>query len=109
MASSPGDLSSMVSQNYNNGVVMGFINTMDPKKTHEALRYLQEYIEEHRNEEGLNKIAFGYRGADEVADSKSEIREGIGGFLGATEATRDVTFDNWIINPLGTALAIFIQ
>jgi predicted RND superfamily exporter protein len=108
MASSPGDLTSMVSQNYNNGVVMGFINTMDPKKTHEVLRYLQEYIEEHRNDEGLNKIAFGYRGADEVEDSKTAIREGIGGFLGATEATRDVTFDNWIINPLGTALAIFV-
>jgi hypothetical protein len=32
----------------------------------------------------------------------------IGGFLGATEATRDVTYENWIMNPLGTALAIFI-
>jgi predicted RND superfamily exporter protein len=108
MASSPGDLSSMVAQNYNNGVIMGFINTMDPVKTHEAVVFLQNYIEKHRNDVGLEQVLFGFRGADEVADVNLEVKEGIGGFLGATEATRDVTFDNWLLNPLGTALAIFI-
>jgi hypothetical protein len=115
MASSPGDLSSMVSQNYNSGVLMGFINTMDPKKTHEALLYIQNYIEEHKNDEGLNKLQFGYRNGDESGDhnelskaGESYVKPGIGGFLGATEATRDVTYENWIMNPLGTALAIFI-
>ena len=116
MASAPGDLASMTGQDYNSGVILGFINTMHPKETHEAMRFLQHYIEDHKNEPGFNKVNFGYRNADasgdkgEIADDKSEayIMPGIGGFLGATEATRDVTYENWIMNPLGTALAIFL-
>ncbi len=115
MASSNGDLSSMVEQNYNGGVVMGFINTMDPKKTHEALLYIQEYIEKHKNEAGFNQILFGFRNGDLSGDTNelsvegaNYVKPGIGGFLGATEATRDVTFANWIMNPLGTAIAIFL-
>jgi len=116
MASSPGDLASMVTQDYNSGVVMGFVNTMHPEETHAALKYLQEYIEEHKNDPGLELVDFGYRNADASGDkgtiadvsSPEYILPGIGGFLGATEATRDITFDNWIMNPLGTALAIAI-
>ena len=116
MASSPGDLKSMVAQDYNSGVILGFINTMHPKETHEAMLFLQNYIEEHKNDAGFKKVNFGYRNADtsgdkgDIADDTSEnyIKPGIGGFLGATEATRDVTYANWIMNPLGTALAIFI-
>jgi len=116
MASSPGDLASMVTQDYNSGVVMGFVNTMHPEETHAALTYLQGYIEEHKNDPGLDLVDFGYRNADAsgdkgiIADTSSPeyILPGIGGFLGATEATRDITFDNWIMNPLGTALAIAI-
>ena len=33
---------------------------------------------------------------------------GLGGFLGATEATRDVSYANWLLSPMQTALAIFI-
>jgi predicted RND superfamily exporter protein len=116
MASAPGDLASMVAQDYNSGVILGFINTMHPKETHEAMLFLQNYIEEHKNDLGFNKVNFGYRNADasgdkgEISNDKSEayIKPGIGGFLGATEATRDVTYANWIMNPLGTALAIFL-
>ncbi|CAA6827662.1 MAG: Putative RND superfamily exporter [uncultured Sulfurovum sp.] len=116
MASSPGDLTSMVGQDYNSGVILGFINTMHPKETHEAVLFLQNYIEAHKNDVGFKKVNFGYRNADEsgdvgaIADDSSEsyVRPGIGGFLGATEATREVTYANWIMNPLGTALAIFI-
>jgi uncharacterized protein len=116
MASAPGDLSSMVAQDYNSGVILGFINTMHPKETHEAMLYLQDYIETHKNDKGFKKVNFGYRNADasgdtgDIADDKNEnyIKPGIGGFLGATEATRDVTYENWIMNPLGTALAIFL-
>ncbi|MDQ7083644.1 MAG: MMPL family transporter [Sulfurovum sp.] len=116
MASAPGDLASMVAEDYNSGVILGFINTMHPKETHEAMLYLQGYIEAHKNDAGFNKVNFGYRNADasgdvgEIADDTSEhyIKPGIGGFLGATEATRDVTYENWIMNPLGTALAIFL-
>jgi len=116
MASAPGDLASMVGQGYNNGVILGFINTMHPVQTHEAVLAIQKYIEEHKNDPGLNKLNFGYRNADssgdsgEIADDKNPayLEPGIGGFLGATEATREVTYANWIMNPLGTALAIFI-
>jgi predicted RND superfamily exporter protein len=115
-ASSPGDLSSMTTQDYNNGNIMGFINTMHPEETHEAMLFLQNYIEEHKNDQGLNQVECGFRNADtsgdkgDIADDTkiSYTKPGIGGFLGATEATRDVTFDNWLFNPLGTALAIFI-
>jgi predicted RND superfamily exporter protein len=116
MASAPGDLASMTGQDYNTGVILGFINTMDPKETHTAMLFLQNYIEAHKNDAGFKKVNFGYRNADasgdtgEIADDKSPqyIMPGIGGFLGATEATRDVTYANWITNPLGTALAIFL-
>jgi len=116
MASAPGDLASMTGQDYNSGVILGFINTMHPKETHEAMLFLQHYIEVHKNDPGFNKVNFGYRNADAsgdtgaIADDKSAeyVKPGIGGFLGATEATRDVTYANWIMNPLGTAIAIFL-
>jgi len=115
-ASSPGDLSSMTTQDYNNGVIMGFINTMHPKETHEAMLFIQDYIEKHKNDAGLNLLEFGFRNADKSGDkgaiaddtNPSYVKPGVGGFLGATEATREVTYDNWLYNPLGTALAIFI-
>jgi len=115
-ASSPGDLSSMVTQDYNNGVIMGFINTMDPKETHNAMKYIQNYIEKHKNNVGFNLVNFGFRNANTSGDTgpladdtkSTYVEPGIGGFLGSTEATREVTFANWLLNPLGTALAIFI-
>lgn len=110
-ASSPGDLASMTTQDYNNGVVMGFINTMHPQETHAALVFIQEYIEKHKNDPGLDMVEFGFRNADTSGDSGpmaddtklTYIEPGVGGFLGATEATREITFDNWLFNPLGTA------
>ncbi|MEW7979171.1 MAG: MMPL family transporter [Candidatus Sedimenticola endophacoides] len=36
------------------------------------------------------------------------VRPAVGGFLGATEATREVAVDNWLLSPLQTALAIFL-
>ena len=36
------------------------------------------------------------------------VRPGVGGFLGATEATRNVAMDIWLESPLGTAVAVFI-
>ena len=36
------------------------------------------------------------------------VQPAVGGFLGATEATREVAIDNWLLSPLQTALAIFI-
>ena len=116
LASSPGDLGSMVLQDYNNGVIMGFINTMHPVETHETLLFIQKYIEEHKNDTGFKDVYFGYRNDGESGDvsalaeegTSTYVEPGVGGFLGAVEATREITYANWILNPLGTALAIFV-
>ncbi len=111
-----GDMDSFITKDWNNGVIMGFINTMNPKETHQVTMDILDYIEQHRNDPGFSKIHFGLRCADTscdtgpTADENSDeyIEAGIGGFLGATEATREVAWDNWLKGPLQTALAVFI-
>lgn len=113
---SAGDMDSFVdTESWNEGVVLGFINTMDPVETHEVTMDIQQYLEEHKNDPGFSKVNFGLRNADTSGDSNAlseegpdYVRPGIGGFLGATEATREVAMENWLIGPLQTALAIFI-
>jgi predicted RND superfamily exporter protein len=113
---SSGDMDSFVNtESWNEGVVLGFINTMDPVETHEVTMDIQQYIEEHKNDPGFSKVNFGLRNADTSGDTNElaaegpgYVRPGIGGFLGATEATREVAMENWLIGPLQTALAIFI-
>ncbi len=41
-------------------------------------------------------------------DGPDYIRPAVGGFLGATEATREVAVDNWLAGPLLTAAAVFV-
>jgi len=115
---SEGDMDSFVSSNWNEGVVLGFINTMDPKETHEVTMDIQQYIEEHKNDPGFRKVNFGLRSGpvgDLSGDSNElsvegpgYVRPAVGGFLGATEATREVAIENWLKSPLQTALAIFL-
>ncbi len=112
---SEGDMDSFVSPDWNSGVILGFINTMDPRETHQVTMDIQQYIEDHKNDPGFSKINFGLRCADTSCDSgpvakdgPNYIRPGVGGFLGATEATREVAIDNWLASPLQTALAVFI-
>ena len=113
---SAGDMDSFVNtENWNEGVILGFINTMDPVETHQVTMDIQQYIEEHKNDPGFAMVNFGLRNADTSGDSNElsvdgpgYVRPGIGGFLGATEATREVAMDNWLLSPLQTALAIFL-
>jgi len=116
---SDGDLTSFVSSDWNEAVIMGFVNTVDPVKTHGVVVDIQAYIKKHENEPGFNKIKFGLNVGETitmpetgdvvtVVGDPSITSPGIGGFLGATEATREVSFDNWLISPLQTALAIFV-
>ncbi len=117
---SEGDMDSFVAPNWNEGVILGFVNTMDPVETHQVVADIQDYIEKHKNDEGFSMVNFGLRcgpveqaaicDSNELAidDSGSYERPGVGGFLGATEATRDVAVENWLKGPLQTALAIFI-
>jgi len=112
----PGEMDAFVNtQNWNEGIVMGFINTMDPVETHEATMDIQQYLEDHKNDPGFRKVNFGLRNADTSGDSNAlsehgpdYVRPGLGGFLGATEATREVAIDNWLKGPLITALAVFL-
>ena len=115
---SAGDMDSFVSKDWNEGVVLGFINTMDPVETHEVTMDIQQYIEDHKNDPGFSKVNFGLRSGpvDNLEGDTNElsvegpnyVRPAVGGFLGATEATREVAMDNWLLSPLQTAAAIFI-
>ncbi|MCB1866380.1 MAG: MMPL family transporter [Chromatiales bacterium] len=115
---SPGDMDSFVAKNWNEGAVMGFINTMDPVQTHQVTMDIQQYIEDHKNDPGFSKVHFGLRSgpADDLSGDTNElsvdgpnyVRPAVGGFLGATEATREVAEQEWLRSPLQTALAVFI-
>ncbi len=121
MMTSAGDMDSFISKDWNEGVVLGFINTMDPRETHQITMDIQSYIEAHKNDKGFRKVKFGLRcgpadDAKVVAECDERLgkpgpnylRPGLGGFLGATEATREVAMANWLVGPLQTALAVFI-
>lgn len=113
---SAGDMDSFVNtETWNEGVILGFINTMEPVDTHQVTMDIQQYIEDHKNDPGFSQVNFGLRNADKSGDTNElaqdgpgYVRPGIGGFLGATEATREVAMENWLIGPLQTALAIFL-
>ncbi len=114
-----GEMDSFVDTEYwNQGVIMGFINTMHPVETHQVTMDILQYIEDHKNDAGFRKVNFGLRSGpvtDLSGDSNElsvegpdYVRPAIGGFLGATEATREVAMDEWLKSPLITALAVFI-
>jgi predicted RND superfamily exporter protein len=113
-----GDMDSFVMKNWNEGVVMGFVNTMDPVEAHQVTMDIQQYIEEHKNDPGFRQVNFGLRSGpvndlsgdtNELStDGPAYVRPGLGGFLGATEATREVAVENWLSGPLLTAAAVFV-
>ncbi|MBF0379615.1 MAG: MMPL family transporter [Magnetococcales bacterium] len=113
---SAGELSAFVNNDtWNEGVVLGFVNTMDPKKTHQTVADIQAYIEKHKNDPGFSKVNFGLRNQDTSGDNNhlskpgpNYVAPGIGGFLGATEATWEVSIKEWLRGPLQTAGAIFL-
>ncbi len=68
-----------------------------------------------KNDAGFSQVNFGFRNADESGDSnelsvegENYVEPGLGGFLGATEATREVALKEWLKSPLITAAAIFL-
>lgn len=110
-----GELDAFVARDWNRGVIMGFINTMHPRETHAVTMDIQDYIEKHKEDPGFRQVHFGLRCKDTACDTgppatagPAYIRPGIGGFLGATEATREVAMDNWLAGPLLTAAAVFL-
>jgi len=116
---SDGDLDAFLdSSTWNEAVVMGFVNTMDPVLTHKVVDDIHTYLREHENDPGFNKLKFGFNVGETVTmpetgdvvtiTGKEGSSLGLGGFLGATEASREVSVDNWLMSPLQTALVIFI-
>ncbi|MEW8019708.1 MAG: MMPL family transporter, partial [gamma proteobacterium symbiont of Phacoides pectinatus] len=45
---SAGDMDSFVSKDWNEGVILGFVNTMHPVETHQVTMDIQQYIEDHK-------------------------------------------------------------
>jgi len=126
-----GDMDAFVKPDWTEGVILGFINTINPRETHKVTADILQYIEEHKNDKGMNKVNFGLRVGpgkpiydlsgnlvEEVnfagdtnelsVEGENYVRPGVGGFLGATEATRDVSQEQWLRSPFTTAVAIFI-
>ena len=113
-----GDLDSFVAKGWNEGVIMGFVNTMDPVKTHQTVKDIQAFFKDNENEKGFNLVEWGYKSGDTILMPESgktvTIEDSgtdtvaVGGFLGATEATHDVAEVEYIKSPLITALAIFV-
>jgi len=113
-----GDLDSFVAKGWNEGVIMGFVNTMDPVKTHQTVKDIQQWFIDNKDEPGFDLVTWGFKSGDvvhmpesgkmvQIEDSGTSTMA-VGGFLGATEATHDVAEVEYIKSPLITALAIFI-
>ena len=120
----PGELDSFVnSTTWDEGTIIGFVNTMDPVKAHETIVDIQNYIEEHEDQAGFRLIRIGIEGGEEIPirnDDGEEIgtiitedtlngKPAIGGFLGVTEATRDVAFAEWLHAPAMTSVTVFLM
>ncbi len=56
-----GDLDSFVDKDWNEGVIMGFVNTLDPVKTHQTVKDIQQFFKDHENKKGFNLVDWGYK------------------------------------------------
>jgi predicted RND superfamily exporter protein len=61
---SKGDLESFVSRNWNEGVIMGFVNTMDPVKTHQVVKDIQKWFKDHEGKKGYDLVTWGFKSGD---------------------------------------------
>lgn len=97
----PGDLSTVTDYDYTNGQLFGFINTLEPAELERVMRKITSYIELYSD----NRY---FEAADiSISDPISGL-PGIGGFAGTSDATREVSEQEWIRLPLTTALLVGI-
>lgn len=115
--SGAGELDTFVNtSNWDETVVIAFIRSLDIIKAHKTMQEIQNYLHEHRNDPGMDKLVIGVTTKDssrdlqptETDNNTIKNKAPIGGFLGITEATRDVAIHEWLRGPISTALAIFI-
>lgn len=119
-----GELDAFINtSNWDEGTIIGFVNTMDPIKTHDTIVDIQNYILERRNDPGWELIRIGIEGGETVKLNNDEGqllgtvvtedtlngKPAIGGFLGVTEATRDVAFAEWLHAPAMTSVTVFLM
>ncbi len=122
-SSGPGELDSFVNTDtWDEGVIVSFINTMDPVETHQTVVDIQNYLREHANDPGMDQLRIGIQAGEEIQirygettktivteDSVPDEKAAIGGFLGITEATRDVAFAEWLHAPAMTSMTVFLM
>ena len=84
--------------------------------------FRSNYLQQHQNDPGLRKLRFGIEAGEKVEirmdngvktivteESITDGKAAIGGFLGITEATRDVAFAEWLHAPAMTSLTVFLM
>ena len=122
-ANGPGELDSFVNTTtWDEGVIVSFINTLDPVETHQTVVAIQDYLRQHENDPGMDRIRVGIEANEKIQiqvgdgprtivteESIPDGKAAIGGFLGITEATRDVAFAEWLHAPAMTALTVFLM
>jgi len=116
----PGELDAFVNtQSWDEGLIVAFVNTMEPAQTHRTIVDIQNYLAAHADDPGMRKLRFGIEAGEHIArgdraggdvlvtgDTLSG-QAAVGGFLGVTEATRDVAFKEWLHAPLATSATVF--
>jgi len=63
----PGDLDSFVANDWNEGVIMGFVNTMDPVKTHQVVKDIQKWFKDHEGKKGYDLVTWGFKSGDIIS------------------------------------------
>lgn len=117
-----GELDSFVNtRTWDEGIIVAFANTLNPTKTHRTVREIQDYLSEHQDDPGMRKLRIGIAAGERVPvdnspGAKVVVTEesipgkaSIGGFLGVTEATRDVAFKEWLHAPAMTSITVFLM
>jgi len=117
-----GELDGFVNtRTWDEGIIVAFVNTLDPARTHRSVREIQAYIAQHRDDPGMAKLRIGIEGGEPIAvdntpgarvvvtDDTIPGKAAIGGFLGVTEATRDVAFKEWLHAPAMTSATVFLM
>ncbi|MCP5351820.1 MAG: MMPL family transporter [Chromatiales bacterium] len=114
-----GELDAFVNTiSWDEAIIIAFVNTMDPVKSHRTIRDIQDWLLAHADEPGMDKLRFGVEigeriptseGRTVVVETQDNTRPAIGGFLGVTEATRDVAFAEWLHAPLATSMTVFLM
>ncbi|MGV6826211.1 MAG: MMPL family transporter, partial [bacterium] len=65
--SGAGELDTFVNtRNWDEGTIVAFLNTMDPVKAHQTVLDIQQYLADHAEDTGMEKIRFGIEGGETI-------------------------------------------